>query len=201
MVFVIGLTGGIGCGKSTVAHYFSEFGVPIIDADNIARDLCDSKNVGFEKIKERFGNVILDSNGEISREKLRKIIFENSTEKRWLENHLHPLIIEAILSWVKKLSSGYCIVVTPLLFETDLINYVDRVLVIEASKKLQIERVVVRDKTNHKEVEKVLSNQLSKEERLNMADDVIFNEAGLEDLQDKVLKINTFYFELASKYV
>lgn len=198
MVFVIGLTGGIGSGKSTVAHYFSELNVPVIDADNLSRQLYEA-NITVEKIKERFGKIILDASGKISRKKLRKIIFENSTERRWLEDYLHPLIIKAIVNWVKKLSSDYCVVVAPLLFETDLKNYVDRILVVDAPKETQIERVIIRDKTQQQEVEKVLSTQLSSEDRLKMADDVIFNNVGFDVLRDKVLKLNTFYSELALK--
>lgn len=200
MVFVIGLTGGIGSGKSTVSDYFSELGVPVIDADDVAKKLCDAKNIGFEKIRERFGETILDSDGEISRKKLRKIIFENSTERCWLENYLHPLIIEAILNWVKQVNSDYCIVVAPLLFETDLKNYVNRVLVIEASKEVKIKRVISRDKMHQEEIEKILSNQLSSEERLAMADDIILNEGGFEELREKVLKMNLFYVGLANTF-
>lgn len=199
MVFVIGLTGGIGSGKSIAAHYFSELGVPVIDADDVAKKLCNSKNIGFEKIKERFGEAVLDSDGEISRKKLRKIIFENSMERLWLENYLHPLISEAILNWVKQLSNGYCIVVVPLLLETDFKNYVDRILVIEASKEIKIKRAILRDEVHQDEIEKILSAQLSSEERLAMTDDIIFNEGNLAELRDKVLKMHLFYVGLANK--
>src|SRR5688500_1930689 len=120
MALVIGLTGSIGSGKSTAALYFSQLGVPVIDADDIARRLCESKHSVFEKILNRFGNEILDPSGEMYRKKLRKIVFQNPIAKSWLENILHPLIISEILDWIKNLNADYCVVVAPLIFETSM---------------------------------------------------------------------------------
>lgn len=198
MVYVIGLTGGIGSGKSVVTSYFTELGVPIIDADDIAKELCSSKHPAiFQKIKKRFGKIVLNSNKEISRKKIREIIFENPDERCWLEDNLHPLIIDTILSWIKGLNASYCIVVAPLLLETDLRNYMDCVLVIDVPIETQIKRVTLRDNTNPYEVKKILNRQFTRKKRLEMADDVIFNKNGFEKLKSNVMRLNKFYLELA----
>lgn len=196
MALIVGLTGGIGSGKSVAANYLSQLGVPTIDADDVARTLCESKQPAFLKIRERFGDNILNSQGELDRKKLRKIIFENVTEKLWLENFLHPLIIKYILDWAKKTHSPYNIVVAPLLLETSMKDYVDRILVIDCSKKKQIERASKRDFLNKKEIELILKQQLSRKERLSMADDVIVNNDSLEELEKSILVLHDFYRSL-----
>lgn len=199
MALVIGLTGGIGSGKSTVAHYFFRLGVPVIDADEIARELCCAGHDAFKKIVERFGENILDLKGEIDRKKLRKVIFKNPVERTWLEGVLHPLIIEAILSWVDTLDVSYCVVVVPLLLETSMKDYVDRILVVDALEKEQIERAVERDESDNDVIRTILNRQLSRRERVELADDVILNDAGFEELEEKVVKLNVFYMELANR--
>jgi dephospho-CoA kinase len=193
MVFVVGLTGGIGSGKSIVADYFSALKVPVIDADKVSHELCKPTQLAFTKIRERFGDFILDSDGNLDREKIRRIIFRDLEEKVWLEGVLHPLIIKVILDWCRNLKATYCIVVAPLLLETSMKNDVDRVLVVDCSKKNQVQRVSARDKIQKAEVELILSQQLSREARLKLADDVIVNDDDLEVLRKKVMILHDFY--------
>ncbi len=201
MALVIGLTGSIGSGKSTVAHYFSELGVPVIDADSIAKELCCSGHQVFAKIVERFGNSILEQNGEIDRKKLRKIIFTDTTERIWLEDILHPLIIEEILNRIRNLSADYCVIVVPLLFETSMKNYINRVLVVDVNEEEQIHRAHLRDKENKNDIKAILSKQLSREEKVKLADDVILNDASFEELEKKVTDLHQFYVKLARRIV
>lgn len=208
MAWIVGLTGGIGCGKSTVASYFTELNVPLIDADQVAREIFFTDSQFYSQITERFGNLILDANGKINRKLLRKIIFAHANDRIWLEKILHPLIIEIILKWIKKLDElvhglsgvgkGYGVVVAPLLLESDLKNYVDRVLVIDVSKQCQVERVKQRDGVDESEINVILDRQLPREERLKMADDIILNDKSLVDLKMCVLDLHHFYLSACS---
>lgn len=198
-MLIIGLTGGIGSGKTEVAHFFSQLGAPTIDADSVAKTLCSPKQLAFQKIHERFGDFILKENGEVDRKKLKDIIFKKKTEKIWLENILHPLIIQTILEWSKSVNFSYGVVIAPLLFETEMKTYVDRTLVVDCSLETQIKRVVARDETDVAKVKLILAQQLSRNERLALADDIILNEERIEDLKIKVAHLHAFYLALSRR--
>lgn len=196
-MLVIGLTGGIGSGKSTVADVFATLEVPIIDADKIARQLTETDQPAFQAIVRHFGSDILLSNGTLDRKKMRERVFNQPTEKAWLENLLHPLIRQVITKEIAKLSAPYCVVVIPLLFETGPYPFLSRILVVDISPDLQIERVRKRDQLTAEQVEKMLQSQVCREERLAGADEVIGNEGDLARLEREVEKMHRYYLGLA----
>ena len=205
-MLVIALTGGIGCGKTTVSEIFKKKGVPVIDTDIIAREIVESDKPAYIEIRKIFGDKILDEQHNINRQLLRKLIFSSPEKRKQLENILHPLIWNEVISLLSSLQSNsnktpYCIVVVPLLFETKssqkkLITF-DRILVIDSPESLQIQRTMQRDNCDEKQVEKILASQVSRQTRLQSADDVILNNAKLDSLKKDVEKLHQFYLELS----
>lgn len=190
---IIGLTGGIGSGKSTVADLFSKLGAPIIDSDVIAREVL-MEETPLKKIVAHFGTQILDAKAQLDRTKLRKLIFENATQREWLENLLHPLIIAEIKKRIATLHTAYCIVVIPLLMEVpEAKKLVDRILVVDASEELQIQRTVVRDHSTPEEVKRILASQINRAQRLKIADDVVSNTGDIAALQEAVSILHQRY--------
>lgn len=196
MTHVIALTGGIGSGKSTIASLFAERGVPIIDADIIARELTQPKTSVFSAIIEHFGKSVVLKDGSLNRTQLRELVFANLAERRWLENLLHPLIRKQIEESIKKITAPYCIVVIPLLFENQPYFFINRILVIDTSEKNQMERVAARDHSDPALVKKILQSQVSREVRLAGADDVIVNNGNLAELAGQVDRFHQFYLGL-----
>jgi dephospho-CoA kinase len=172
---VVGLTGGIGSGKTTVANMFHDLGVELIDADIIAREVVEPASFALGKIKQHFGDDFIQTDGYLDRTKLRHKIFNSEKDKEWLNNLLHPLIRESILSKISQSSGQYCILVAPLLFENKLTQYVNRTLVVDVTESIQIERTVKRDNSNSHIIEKILESQISRHDRLKLADDMIDN--------------------------
>lgn len=193
---VVGLTGGIGSGKSTVSHLFSELGIDIIDTDLIARDLVKAGMPALEEISEHFGRSVIDKKGELKRAQLRKKIFAKPQEKQWLESLLHPLIREHIRQRIAVSESPYCIVVIPLLFETQKNEAINHILVIETTKEMQVQRVMERDSCNKTEVETIMQSQVSAQTRREGADDIIENNGSLEHLQKQVFDLHEKYLQL-----
>lgn len=200
-MFSVGLTGGIGSGKSTVSELFKKLGVTIIDADQIAHDITKPGTYALESIVEHFGKSVLKTDGSLNRRTLRKTIFENPEERKWLENKLHPIIREAMKLKIAKADTVYCLLVIPLLTETKLKNYdyLDRICVIDAPESIQIERTAIRDNISEAEVKSIIQSQASNAERLSIADDVIQNDGDLNHLKEQVLKLNQHYLALAEK--
>ena len=196
--FCIGLTGGIGSGKTTVANFFAKLGVPIVDADDIAHRITLPNGVAYPKIIDHFGKKILNDDKTLNRKKLRDIIFENETEKEWLENYLHPLIRDAMLFKIQKIKSPYCICVIPLLAESTDIHFIDRVLVIDAPIKLQLERARKRDTATKESIQKIMDSQATQASRLAIADDVLTNDGDLKSLENKVEKLHQQYAKLVN---
>lgn len=194
----IGLTGGIGSGKSTVAKLFGELGVEIIDSDIIAHSVVQSGSDALKKIVAHFGPDILQPDQQLDRKKLATKIFENPEEKIWLEALLHPLIIEEIRSEITHVQSPYCIVVIPLLVETLPHPMIDRILVIDAPQEEQIRRTQQRDQRSTEEIQAIISTQASAEDRLAVADDLIINDKGLDELREAVSKLHQYYLKLTT---
>ena len=192
----IGLTGGIGSGKSTAADFFAELGIPVIDADTIAHQLTISTHPIFTKIVHHFGNTVLDSNGQLKRAKLRELIFSDTTAREWLENLLHPVILQEMAQRLQTVTTSYCILVIPLLAEKKLAPFVDRVLVIDAPENLQIQRTQQRDKLTLAQINSVLQTQTSRAERLALADDIIYNDGDLAKLKQQVTQLHKRYLSL-----
>lgn len=197
--FCVGLTGGIGSGKTTVSNFFAALGVPIIDADVISHQLTQTGGAAYPNIVSHFGNMILDSNTEIDRKKLRDIIFSNPIEKKWLENVLHPLIRKTMRNAISKVTYPYCICAIPLLAESTEIHFIDRVLVIDAPIEIQIARAKKRDQSSEANIQKIIDSQVSNDARLKMADDIIVNDSTLLSIEKKVLILHQLYLSLSIK--
>ncbi len=198
--FIVGLTGGIGSGKSTVANAFAKLGVDVIDADQLARDVVEPGRPALEKIAAHFGESILDEHGALRRKMLREIVFENLEEKNWLETLLHPLIAEEIKSRIATAQSNYCILESPLLLETSQKSLVHRILVVDVDEPIQIDRAMRRDGSSEQTIRAIIASQISRDLRLQNADDVIENDCPIEAIQAKVESFHQKYVSLANAH-
>ena len=189
-MFVLGVTGGIGSGKSAATDIFSSLGIKIVDADVLSRVPVQNGEAGLFEIEKRYGSEILLSSGELDRKKLREIIFEKEEEKDWLENLLHPLIADLIKEELKSSSSKYTILASPLLFETKQSDYCDEVLVIDVSEETQILRTKTRDDVPEEQVKTIILSQINRSERLRLATHIIENENTLDDLKKAVKELH-----------
>ena len=196
--FIVGLTGGIGSGKTAVSDQFKALGIDIIDADIVARDVVTPGSDALDAIQKRFGESVLFDNGELNRANLRHIVFSNPDEKQWLNELLHPLIRQNIIAALSQAKSAYCILVAPLLLENKLHHIVDRVLVVDVSRECQIKRTIKRDNSSKAQVEAIINSQISQDERLKFANDVIDNEnLSLKQLSKKVVNLHQMYLDLS----
>lgn len=190
----VGLTGGIGCGKTTVSRLFEARNVPVIDADVIAHDSVKLGQPALQEIANFFGESILLADGSLNRAKLRNRVFSNPLEKKILENILHPLVFAAMQEKIDQLKPPYCIVSIPLLFETGMRHFVDRVLVIDCPEDLQITRVKQRDNLTEARIKSIIASQVSREFRLANADDVLDNSTNSNGLAEQVETLHNFYY-------
>lgn len=195
--FVVGLTGGIGSGKTTVANLFAAEGVTLVDADIVAREVVAPGSKGLEAIVTHFGAEILTPEGELDRAKLRQRIFSHPEEREWLNQLLHPMIRQEMLAQVEKATSAYVIMVVPLLFENGLDRLVNRTLVVDISPELQINRTVKRDNVDASQVNNIISSQCSRSEKLARADDIIDNQGEISTLKREVLALHQRYLQLS----
>ena len=193
----IGLTGGIGSGKSTIAALFAAHGVPVIDADVIAHRLTLPGTSTTVQILQEFGPEIADANGGIDRQRLAQRIFSDRKERARLEGILHPLIRAEMQHQQDTLDAPYCLLVIPLLFETGQEGQVDRVLVVDVDEGTQIARIAARDGRSEAEIRAILSSQTDRAQRLKMADDRITNTGDLAELKAKVETLHRKYLALA----
>jgi dephospho-CoA kinase len=198
-MFCVGLTGGIGSGKTTVAHFFSELGVTIIDCDQIARDVTQPGGAGLIAIIEHFGQEILTDSKELNRKKLREIIFSHPHEKDWLELTLHPLILVEVHQKIQHAVPPYCIVVIPLLAEKrDYFTFLNRICVVDAPESLRKTWAAKRDQASLAEIDKIMDSQYNSLQRLKIADDVIHNEHDFDALKAQILHLHQLYLQLAT---
>ena len=197
-MLIIGLTGGIGSGKSTVCNHFANLGVPIIDADLIAHELVEPGQPALEQIRSTFGNDFITPQGELDRPRLREYIFIDKTARTKLQAILHPLIRARMRERLTVLDTSYVIIAIPLLVETGQHDMLHRILVIDTPEELQIQRVCQRDKVDKDQVQSILEAQCSRSERLAVADDVIHNTNGLEALERQVNQMHQHYLKLAA---
>lgn len=198
---IVGLTGGIGSGKSEVSRRFALLGIDIIDADEEARSVVAPGSEALKQIHAHFGDAILLADGTLNRAALREIIFTNPAEKNWLEQLLHPIINTAIRKKLAKSSSAYALLSSPLLLETTQHQLVDRVLVVDTSEQLQLERASARDKNNQAQIEAIMATQLSRQERCSRANDIIQNHGDIDELDEQVQKLHQLYCEIATQEV
>lgn len=196
---IIGLTGGIGSGKSTVARAFGELGVGWVDADDIAREVVMPGEPALAAIAQRFGQQVLDADGGLNRAALRQIVFSDPEQRRWLESETHPRIRERLQLRLKALAlnSPYVLLVSPLLFESGQDALAQRTLVVDVPEELQRSRTLARDGVSEAQVRAILAAQLSRQERLSRAHDVIDNSGSLEHLQHQVVTLHRRYSTIA----
>ena len=187
---IVGLTGGIGSGKSAAGKYFNELGIDIIDADDISRSILDN-NIKARKIfLENFGNNFLDKNNKIDRDLLRSEIFKNPDKKDLLESIIHPIVKEEISKFIEQSNSIYKIIMVPLIFETNSQNFYNKIIVVDCDINHQIDRASKRDNKSKKDIENIIKNQATREERLSIADEIILNNSTIEDLKAEVIKVH-----------
>ncbi|HIF9350753.1 TPA: dephospho-CoA kinase [Photobacterium damselae] len=197
MSFVVGLTGGIGSGKTTVANLFARYGVDLIDADIIARDVVAPNSAGLAAIIDKFGADITLENGELDRAQLRQLIFSKPELKEWLNQLLHPMIRQQMLAQIQASTSPYCLLIVPLMVENNLQALTQRLLVVDVDEQVQIQRTQQRDKVPLEQVKKILASQASRSERLAAADDVITNNDDEQALYSQVEKLHQYYLALS----
>ncbi len=195
----VALTGGIGSGKSTVTQLFEELGAPVIDADIIAHQLVEKGQPALKQIQQIFGDEIILPDGSLNRQKLREQVFSDETAKNKLESILHPLIYQCISTLLEKLSDNYCIISIPLLFETQMTDFVDRIVVIDCPLETQIERVKKRDQLTEDRIMSIIDSQVSREYRNARANDIIENRSTLSNLAVQVKKLHNLYNSLSVK--
>jgi len=196
-MLVIGLTGGLASGKSTVAERFAARGVPIIDTDVIARELVEPGQPALEKIRAAFGPDVLTAGGRLDRAWLKQLVFADTAQRLRLEAILHPLIHQNVVSRLSALQSAYCLIVVPLLVESAQTYPLDRVLLVDVPEALQRQRAAARDGLNPELISAILASQASRAQHLAVADDVIVNDADLAHLDVEVARLDAFYKALA----
>lgn len=200
MTMVIGLTGGIGSGKTTVANLFGDYGIDIIDADIIAREVVEPNTTGLNAIVDKLGADILLTDGTLDRSKLRNAIFNQQQLKDWLNGLLHPLIREKMLSNISKATSPYCLLVVPLMVENNLQTMTHRLLVVDVDESVQIKRTQTRDNVAPEHVKKILMAQASRQNRNAAADDIISNNGNSAELKNKVAELHQEYIKMSHLY-
>ncbi len=194
----IGLTGGIGSGKSTATDLFVSLGVPCIDADDVSRQVVERGSEAIREISNTFGKDVLDEQGNLDRKKMRQIVFDDNKAREKLESIVHPRVYAKIDNFIKGVSNPYCIISSPLLIEKRN-NYThDRVLVIDVPEPLQLTRASKRDGQSEEEIAKIIQSQVARAERLEAADDVISNDGDMENLRAQVHAMHESYLELAA---
>lgn len=195
--FVVGLTGGIGCGKSTVTDLFTALGIQHVDADIVAREVVMPGTPCLQAITQHFGSEILQPDGSLNRAMLRQRVFTDAASKTWLEQLLHPAIRQQILAQLQALTSPYALLVAPLLLENKLNRYVQRVLVIDLPESMQLQRAMARDNADEQQIKAIMAAQISRSERLKLADDIISNDNTPADLAPLVAKLHQQYLQQA----
>ncbi len=194
---LVGLTGGIGSGKSLAGDFFKSKKIDVIDADDLAHIALAREGKGYKNFLDVFGKTFLDENSEIDRKILREHIFKNPEMKNKLESIVHPIVQDGILDFINKSQSRYRIIIVPLIAETKSSSFYDRVLAIECKKEIQIERASKRDSSNKKQILKIIKSQASTEDRNKIADDVIKNNGTKEEFIKLLEDVHTKYLMLA----
>ena len=187
---IVGLTGGIGSGKSVVGNFFTELGIDVIDADHVSKNILDENKSAKKLFVEHFGDKFIDKNNNIDRALLRDEIFKDENKKEALESIIHPLVREEIFNFIKNSQSIYKIVMVPLIYETNSQDFYDKILVVECSEENQINRASKRDNKTNDNIMNIIKNQATSEQRKSIADEVINNDSSLNELKNQVIKIH-----------
>lgn len=196
--FVVGLTGGIGSGKSAATAYFEKLGIDIVDADEVARDVVAPGSKGLKEIVNRFGNNILLEDGNLNRATLREKVFSDINEKNWLNNLLHPLIRSRMQHLIGESTSPYCILSVPLLVENKLTEMCNYVVVVDCPETMQLERALKRDGSTEETIRNIMASQATRNERIEAADTVLDNSTTLSALSAKIADLHNTLLALSS---
>jgi dephospho-CoA kinase len=197
VVFIVGLTGGIGSGKTAVSDRFAELGITVVDADVCARVVVEPGRPALAQIVDHFGPEVLQADGSLDRARLRQVVFTNEAERKWLERLLHPLIFDEMWSQLQAATSPYAILVSPLLVEAGQNAICQRILVVDVPEDVQLARTMARDANSAEQVKAIMASQASRDARLAKADDVIVNDSDLLMLKQRVDEIHHQYLALA----
>jgi dephospho-CoA kinase len=197
VILTVGLTGGIASGKSAVAERFRSLGVPVIDADEVSRQVVEPGTTGLEQLVARFGETILDAKGCLDRRRMRERVFNDSTQRKDLEKILHPLIRGELARRRDATAGEYRMLMVPIMVKSGMTSLVDRVLVVDAPEKIQMQRLTARDGIDPVLAQRMLDAQETRTERLAAANDVIRNMGTLTDLHGEVDRLHQAYLALA----
>lgn len=195
--FIVGLTGGIASGKSTIAEYFAGLGVPVVDTDVIAREVVMPGSAALAKIRDEFGPAVIDKSGALDRGAMRSLVFEDPDRRHRLESILHPVIRTEAFRQAQAAAGPYVIIVVPLLFESPMKDGMDRILVVDCSVDTQLERLRARDGESEERARRIIATQASRDERLSIADDVIENDGDKQASRNAVRQLHDAYLQLA----
>ncbi|MGE8561826.1 MAG: dephospho-CoA kinase [Acinetobacter sp.] len=195
MTFILGLTGGIGSGKSAASQWFETQGITVVDADIVAREIVEKGQVALQQIHAAFGDWVLLDNGELNRRALREHIFKDPSARKVLENITHPAIRQSIIQQLQAATSPYVILVSPLLFETNQHELTDHTLLIDATEELQIQRASQRDGQSIEQVQKIIQAQMSRPQKRSLADDIVLNDGYLDHLYAHLKPLHERYLK------
>ena len=187
---IVGLTGGIGSGKSVAGDFFIELGIDVIDADHVSKNILDDNESAKKLFLEHFGEKFIDKNNNVDRALLRDEIFKNEDKKEALESIIHPLVREEIFNFIENSDSVYKIIMVPLIYETNSQDFYDKIVVVDCKEKNQIIRASKRDNKTKNDIINIMKNQASSDERMSIADEVIKNDSSLDDLKKQVIKVH-----------
>ncbi len=199
MKFVLGLTGGIGSGKSAASQWFEAQGIAVVDADIVAREVVDIGQPALQQIREAFGDWVLLEDGSLNRRALREHIFQSPEARKTLENITHPAIRNSIIQQLHAAQSPYAILVSPLLFETNQHELTQHTLLIDAAIELQIQRASQRDRQNVEQIQKIIAAQMPREQKRAMADDIVLNDGELEHLYAHLTPLHEKYLQMTAQ--
>ena len=187
---IVGLTGGIGSGKSVAGNFFIELGIDVIDADHVSKNILDDNESAKKLFLEHFGEKFIDKNNNVDRALLRDEIFKNEDKKEALESIIHPLVREEIFNFIENSNSVYKIIMVPLIYETNSQDFYDKIVVVDCKEENQIIRASKRDNKTKNDIINIMKNQASSNERMSIADEVIKNDSSLDDLKKQVIKVH-----------
>ena len=187
---IVGLTGGIGSGKSVAGDFFIELGIDVIDADHVSKNILDDNESAKKLFLEHFGEKFIDKNNNVDRALLRDEIFKNEDKKETLESIIHPLVREEIFNFIENSNSVYKIIMVPLIYETNSQDFYDKIVVVDCKEENQIIRASKRDNKTKNDIINIMKNQASSDERMSIADEVIKNDSSLDDLKKQVIKVH-----------
>ena len=187
---IVGLTGGIGSGKSVAGDFFIELGIDVIDADHVSKNILDDNESAKKLFLEHFGEKFIDKNNNVDRALLRDEIFKNEDKKEALESIIHPIVREEIFNFIENSNSIYKIIMVPLIYETNSQDFYDKIVVVDCKEENQIIRASKRDNKTKNDIINIMKNQASSDERMSIADEVIKNDSSLDDLKKQVIKVH-----------